>query len=479
MLFHHIFRSDDQGRSHFINSFHRKGLLGMQAPRRNLYLTLIIVLIMALGQGIEARAVDEYYEIHPFLKKIPLAIPDFKPLEPDAATAETAGEARDLAAESLEFTSYFKLIDPAAFLEDPKTSGLTASSIQFRNWTIIGAELLVKGGVSLSGETVEMELRLFDTVKGKAVIGKRYRGRKADLRKIVRKFCSEVIFYLTGDRGYFNSEIAFVSNGPGNKEIFVADFDGRNPTQFTRTNNITLSPAWSPGAEWIAYTAYPKNKPNPNLYIKHRRQQRGYAINNKGLNITPAWRPLMVADASIDQMELAATLSFTGDQEIYLLTGKGKIIKRLTKSWGSDVSPTWSPDGKRIAFVSNRAGNPQIYVKDLESGRVDRFTYQGRYNTQPSWSPKGDRIAYSAMEGGRNDIYVAGFDGRPPAQLTSDTGNNESPSWSPDGSMIVFSSTREGSARIYVMTAFGTDQRKLLTLPGEQTNPQWSPNTGL
>jgi TolB protein len=324
---------------------------------------------------------------------------------------------------------------------------------------------------------VEMELRLFDTFKGQSVIGKRYRGAPKDTRRIVRRFAGEVIFFLTGTHGFFNSEIAFVSTQTGNKEIYICEFDGHNPVQFTRTRDITLSPAWSPDGQWLAYTAYPKNRPF--LYIKHRFQKRGYEIGNKGLNITPAWMPANDPSPSLDNLRLAATLSFTGDQEIYLLTGKGKIIKRLTKSWGSDVSPTWSPDGKKFAFVSNRSGNPQIYVKDLDSGRVDRLTYQGRYNTQPNWSPKGDKLAYAGMEGGRNDIYVIGFTGRPPMQLTRDAGNNESPSWSPDGSMIVFSSTREGRPHIYVMTAFGTDQRRLLTMPGEQTNPQWSPNKHL
>jgi TolB protein len=444
--------------------------------RRWVLLPVLMLLVVSVA-ATPASAVDEFIEINPFLKKIPLAIPDFKALSPGEPAQETADEAGRLLAETLMFTGYFNILDKGAYLEDPRETGISDASINYRNWTVIGAELLITGGVYRSADAVEMELRLFDTFQGKSVIGKRYRGRLQDSRRIIRKFASEVVFFLTGSHGYFNSEIAFVSTGTGNKEIYICEFDGRNPVQFTKTNNITLSPAWSPDGQWLAYTAYPKNRPF--LYIKHRYHKRGYEIGNKGLNITPAWVPQANPPANLEDMQLAATLSFTGDQEIYLLTGKGKIIKRLTKSWGSDVSPTWSPDGKKFAFVSNRSGNPQIYIKDLDSGRVDRLTFQGRYNTQPSWSPKGDKLAYSGMEGGRNDIYVIGFNGRPPVPLTRDAGNNESPSWSPDGSMIVFSSTREGASRIYVMTAFGTDQRRLLTLPGEQSNPQWSPNRHL
>jgi len=298
------------------------------------------------------------------------------------------------------------------------------------------------------------------------LVGKRYKGWLNDQRKMVRRFCSEVIFLLTGDRGIFNSNMAFVSKNSRNKEIYICEFDGYNPKKVTNHKSITLSPAWSWDGKWIAYTSYANGKPD--LFIKHLKEKRGAVISKKGYNTTPAWVP--------GQFALAATLSFSGDPEIYLLTGTGKIIKRLTYNWGIDLSPTWSPDGKKMAFVSKRSGTPQIYIKNIESGQAERLTFIGRYNTQPNWSPKGDKIVYSALEKGRSNIWVIGIDGDNAIQLTHNEGTSESPTWSPDGSLIAFSSTREGPSRIYVMTAYGTDQRRLLILPGEQTEPKWSPS---
>ena len=82
------------------------------------------------------------------------------------------------------------------------------------------------------------------------------------------------------------------------------------------------------------------------------------------------------------------------------------------------MSPTWSPDGNKIAFVSNRTGSPQIYVLDLETGNERRLTFEGKYNTQPSWSPRGDKIAYSCQVDGFQQVFVIDVDGRNPMQLT-------------------------------------------------------------
>ncbi|MBE9545324.1 MAG: Tol-Pal system beta propeller repeat protein TolB [Proteobacteria bacterium] len=409
----------------------------------------------------------DYIDIsNPFLRKIPLAIPLFKNENGTGEEKRLSNSSVDLLASSLEFTGYFKLLDRGAFLFDPQKDGVLTPQINFANWTVIGAELLITGLFKEVDGNITMELRLFDTFKARRIIGKKYTGKKADQRRMIHRFCSEVIKYLTGHRGVFGSKIAFVSTGSGNKEIYSCAFDGYNPQQVTRNHSINLSPAWSTDGRHLAYTSYKKRKPD--IFIKNLAEMQETSINKKGLNITPAWVP--------GKFELAATLSFSGDQEIYLLTGSGKVIKRLTNLRGIDLSPTWSPDGKRFAFVSNRAGSPQIYVKDLASGKVRRLTYEGSYNTQPNWSPQGDKIVYASVVDGRRNIVVMGLDGQEPLQLTHESGDNEAPSWSPDGSLLVFSSNREGPFRIYVMTAFGTDQRRLLVMTGEQTNPKWSMN---
>ena len=409
----------------------------------------------------------EYIDIsNPFLRKIPLAIPLFKNETGTQEEKRLSESSADLLASSLEFTGYFKLLDRGAFLFDPQKDGVLTPQINFANWTVIGSELLITGLFKEAGGNISIELRLFDTFKARRIIGKKYSGKKADQRRIIHRFCSEVIKYLTGHPGVFGSKIAFVSSGSGNKEIYSCAFDGYNPQQITRNHSITLFPAWSADGRYLAYTSYKNGKPD--IFVKNLAEMQETSISQKGLNITPAWVP--------GKFELAATLSFSGDQEIYLLTGSGKVIKRLTNIRGIDVSPSWSPDGKKFAFVSNRAGSPQIYVQDLTSGKVKRLTFEGNYNTQPSWSPQGDKIAFASVIDGRRNIVVMGLDGQEPLQLTHESGDNEAPSWSPDGSLIVFSSNREGPFRIFVMTAFGTDQRRLLVMTGEQTNPKWSMN---
>ena len=265
-----------------------------------------------------------------------------------------------------------------------------------------------------------------------------------------------------------NSKIVFVSRVGENKEIFISDFEGKNISQITHHKSISLSPSLSQDGHWLTYTSYVNGKPD--IFVQNMKTHIITTIAYKGMNITPGWVP--------GKFELVAALSLDGDQEVYLLSGKGEILKRLTRSGGIDVAPRVSPDGRKLAFVSRREGSPQIYVKNLDTDGVMRVSLQGKYNTSPAWSPSGDKLAYVGIVKNKIDIYVTGFDGAAPMQLTRDQGDNEDPSWSPDGSFIVFSSTREGASKIYVMTARGSEPRRLINLPGAQTDPQWSPGRG-
>lgn len=431
----------------------------------NIYSVIGFCCVLFCSAPLYAKDYDYINISNPFLRKTPVAVTEFRAFKGLPAEIKTGKTAKEILKEALNFTGYLKTMNSVAFLSNPAKSGVELGQINFRDWTGIGAELLVTGEVIEIQGKIKLKLRLFDTFKTKLLIGKVYTGSPSMLRRMIHLFCSEISYALTGKWGIFNSKIAFVSTVKGKKEVFTTDFDGQNIKQITFHKSISLSPSWSFDGKWLAYVSYTRK--SPQIFIKNIKENRGAIVNFKGMNISPAWMP--------GQLKLAAALSFSGDQEIYLLTIKGEIIKRITKSWGIDVSPQFSPDGKKIVFTSKRAGTPQIYIKDIESKKVRRMTFKGYNNTSPAWSPDGKKIAYVGIEKNNIDIFVMSIDSGMPVQLTANSGDNEDPSWSPDGSMLTFTSTREGNVgRIFVMNASGSDPRRLLKLKGKQTQPAWS-----
>jgi TolB protein len=393
----------------------------------------------------------------PTAKKIPVAVPELKNLGGDAALGK---EAAAQLARDLDFTGYFRLIDPKGFLGREQ-----GDEVDYKGWSLTGADLLVKGTYRTDGAQVAWEFRLYDLLQGKMILGRGYRVAANDYKVAVHRFADEILYLFTGEHGPFQTQLAFISTVDGHKEIFVSDFDGSNARRLTRHQSITLTPRWSPRGNEIAYTSYKDG--GPALYIlKFPALQTQRISNRPGVNITPAWHP--------DGESLALAVNHKGNSQIIQVNRSGTLLNTLTQSWGIDVSPAWSPDGRQLAFVSNRSGNPQIYILDVATRQVRRLTFQGSYNTGPVWSPKGNWIAYAGRVGGQFQIFTIAPGGGEAQQLTQQ-GNNESPDFSPDGSMIVFSSNRHGKAALYVMNANGANQRRITFLPGEQTSPSWGP----
>ena len=141
-----------------------------------------------------------------------------------------------------------------------------------------------------------------------------------------------------------------------------------------------------------------------------------------------------------------------------------------------DGGPFWSPDGTKIAFVSNRDGNNEIYIMNADGTNQTRLTYNNADDIQPSWSPDGTKIAFRTYRDGNSELYVMNADGTNPFNLTNNLDNYDGePQWSPDGSKIVFSSWRSGAADIWVMNSDGTNPVQL-TNGLWASNPAWSPD---
>jgi len=362
----------------------------------------------------------------------------------------------------LDFTRLFSLISPPLNVKD--NSDRKNVVINFPALTSVGAEVYVGGAVTMKSDEIILEMKVYEAAGSKLLMNKIYRGNETALRTMGLAFCADLVELLTGKRSVFGSKIVFVSNKTGFKEIYECEFDGYGLRQLTNSRSISMNPALSPDGKHLAYIDFSSGRPT--LYIRSLIGGRIASVGKSSVSIDPGWR---------SSSEVGATLSFDGNQEIYLVNVDGTLSRRVTNSKSIDISPTFSPDGSKMAFVSSRNGLPQLFVQDLASGEVKRLTFSGRYNTQPSWSPVGDKIVYTTWEkGGKINIFTINSDGSGLMQLTQNCGENKSPSWSPDGEMIVFTSNRQGKEKLYVMSSKGGNERLLLPSDGEQTQPSWS-----
>jgi TolB protein len=397
------------------------------------------------------------------------AVQRFLDTSPGADPSRTERFRQEIKA-GLEYSSLFKVIDPSAFLAAGATTALDAP-LQCPEWAQIGADALVAGVLSTDTSGLTVEFRVSDVSRCRPLRQTRIRAPVTEWKRVAHRIADEIVADFTGRPGVSSTEIAYVSNKSGTREIWIADADGQNARQATRNGSINAFPGWSSDGNTIVYTSY-REAHRPGLFVLTRGGGRPGRILRGLEHNAQQFRGVFDPTGR----RLAVVMSIDGQTDIFVVDRDGRNLRRLTNDRSIEVSPSWSPDGSRIAFVSDRAGGPQIYVMDADGSNVRRLTFQGDYNTGCSWSPDGRWIAYETRVAGQFDIWLIDPDGTTNVPLVTNPRTDEGASWSPDGRKIVFSSTRRGRADLYVVDVpDGGNLRQLTSGAGDNTSPAWGP----
>ena len=403
------------------------------------------------------------------IEPLPFAVPDF--IAENPAAAEYAQSIARVVAADLSGTGLFREIPRDAYI-----SRVTSfdSTIQYSDWKAINAQAVVTGAVSVGSDgRLTVKFRVFDVFADAQLgDGLQFGGSASSWRRMAHKVADAVYSRITGEGGYFDSRVVFVSeSGPKDsrlKRLGIMDYDGANLQYLTDSSSSVLAPRFSPGGERILYTSYETGSPRVFLLDVGSVQRRPLDVPAESMTFAPRFGP--------DGQTVLFSLTQGGNSDRYSRNVNGGQMSRLTSTPSIETAPDFSPDGSRVVFESDRSGTQQLYVMPVTGGEPTRISFgQGRYGT-PVWSPRGDMIAFTKQNNGRFHIGVMRTDGSEERLLTASF-LDEGPTWAPNGRVIMFTRATEGAGgepALYSVDISGRNLRRVPT-EGAASDPAWSP----
>ena len=368
-------------------------------------------------------------------------------------------------------TGLFNPLNKDAFVQKPDIAHLKP---RFEDWRLITAQALVTGKILIKDNKLKVEFRLWDLAATQEMVALAFTTTPSNWRRVAHIISDKVYERLTGETGYFDTRIIYVSEtGPKTqrvKKLAIMDQDGENTKYLTLGNELVLTPRFNPTNQLVTYMSYFRNLPR--VYLLDIETGTQEVVGNfPGMTFAPRFSP--------DGKKIIMSFAEDGNSDIYTMNLESRLVERITEDSSIDTSPSFSPDGKYICFNSDRSGLQQIYTMKSDGTDAKRISFgNGIYGT-PVWSPRGDLIAFTKMRAGKFYIGVMRSDGTGERLLTENY-YQEAPSWSPNGRLLVFyretKSGKDGSgftAKLWSIDITGYNERELKT-ETDASDPSWS-----
>ncbi len=433
---------------------------------------LLLPMLLAIALPAAAQVTIKITEGVP--DPVPVAIVPFTGADREAARLGN-DMARVISAD-LERSGLFRALPEDAFLSRPANADLRPN---FNNWRAIGAHLLVVGQTSMQPDgRLHALFRLWDVLTQQQVVGVTYTTLPENWRRLAHKAADAIYKEVTGEEGYFDSRIVFVSEtGPADKRrkrLVLMDQDGAGARYLTDGANLVLTPRFSPTEQEIIYLSYDRPNQPPSVHILDIDSRQREALGRfPGMQYAPRFSP--------DGNSVLVTMTREeGNSDIFSMDLGTRALTRLTHTAGIDAAASFSPDGSRIVFESKRSGTQQLYVMNADGSDPRRIsTGKGRFAT-PVWSPRGDLIAFTRILGGRFHIGTMRPDGTE-AEILDSAYHAEGPTWSPNGRVLAYfkqdsvQDRRAGySPGLWQVNITGGEPRRIAT-DTDASDPAWSP----
>ena len=408
------------------------------------------------------------------IQAMPVAISYFS-IEEELKELKLHKDIPTLIANNLVNSGLFQLLNRDAYMQNPEQLNATP---KFRDWRIIDAQALITGKIlKKSDNKISVSVELWDVYGEKRMFGISLSSKTKSWRRISHIISDKIYERLTGEEGYFDTRIVYVSESGSQtnrkKRLAIMDQDGANHQFLTDGNTLVLTPRFSPNQQQITFFSYRgiNRGIKPSVYLYNLITGKMNILGQfPGMSFSPRFSP--------DGSNLIMSLSQNGSTNIHLMNLDNKKIKQLTKGKAIDTSPSFSPDGQNIVFNSDRSGGQNLYIMKKNGKDPKRISFgRGSYAT-PVWSPRGDYIALTKSTRGRFVIGLMHPDGSA-ERLIAEGYLTEGPTWAPGGRVLSFfrqTPQKDGSmrTRIFVIDITGNRERELIT-PEDASDPSWSP----